>query len=574
MTSPIPPSIPSGDGHITRAILTDLFDGKPVTSIHFGGERIFFPQEVAAHLGYEAPRYLVDSITDWTKSGELREGIHFLKVKGQALKDLKAILSTPNPTPATDSDAYAATAYASTNPDSNDLGSLVDKKSSALTVLTAVGLRRVCNLCGTKQGVMFRDWLDTVMDSLDKTGSYTLPPKSPNKNPDAPKAKRASLSPEEREERQRRADAKLLLKYLPELRQGAPHLSDAAYQTVKVKTLEAATGKLIPLGNFLPVLDEPRWHSPAQIAQDLGVPLARVGRAITAAGERLGVDLRGDERYSRCILNQSQHSSKQVPSYLYNDAGRDIITQQLGLDAAPKPDAAHRFDLITKADHPKAQGSLLQSPDRKGSAPSGSGAASISSANSREPERRGGWSQEPPTVPARIVRAASHRTMRGGVTVFQRWGERVLMIGAACPVDVAFPLPSHEQAPVVQGEVRAAWDMAALVTWQERRAEAQITLLEVDLGAGQMWALSWGQARALLGDVDLHTLGAVLVDSDCAAVVGEVLRDHPSHPHARGVLVPLGGLLALDWGKEGSARQDLKARLAALHQDLTRAEVF
>jgi prophage antirepressor-like protein len=571
---PMSPSIPNHEGHVTRAILTDLFDGKPVTSLHFGGERIFFPQEVAAHMGYGEPRYLMDGLVGWTKAGELREGVHFIKVKGQALQDLKATLRAAELSGDVSVAATETSPLSSIKPDANgeqpdNARSLISKNVGSLTVLTSAGLRRVCNLCGTKQGVMFRDWLDTVMDSLDKTGSYTLPNKSPNKSPDAPKAKRASLSPEEREERQRRADAKLLLKYLPELAQGAPHLSRESVQTVKVKALQDATGGRYSLGNFLPVLEEPRWHSPAQIAQDLGVSLARVGRAITAAGARLGVDLRADERYSRCILNQSQHGPKQVPSYIYNDAGRDIITQQLGLD--DKTDDRRKL----LADHPKAlgtdkaQGSLL-SPDRGATHDRGAPGPSGNP-----------WGQREGATKHMLPRphVQTHAGIkRGGVPVFTR-GSKTLMVQARCDIDATFPVPPDDAVPFVTATVTGAWDMGAFATTAQpkpKHAESDLTVLEVEpQGEARVLVMSWGQARAMLGNFYPQDLGGFMVDQDCAQVVGDVLRGWPTDPTSRAVLIPLASLLEV-WPTEaeGSARLLLHKRLAELLRDLARAEVF
>jgi hypothetical protein len=95
-------------------------------------------------------------------------------------------------------------------------------------------------------------------------------------------------------------------------------LSDLAAQVFGITTVEAATGQKI---DYRPECG--KLYSAQDIADEVGSNRITVGKKATAAG------LKTDE-YGMTVLSKSEHGPKQVPTFMYNEAGRKRVKELFG----------------------------------------------------------------------------------------------------------------------------------------------------------------------------------------------------------------------------------------------------
>ena len=95
-------------------------------------------------------------------------------------------------------------------------------------------------------------------------------------------------------------------------------LSDLAAQVFGITTVEAATGQKI---DYRPECG--KLYSAKDIADEVGSSRITVGKKATAAG------LKTDE-YGMTVLSKSEHGPKQVPTFMYNEAGRKRVKELFG----------------------------------------------------------------------------------------------------------------------------------------------------------------------------------------------------------------------------------------------------
>jgi prophage antirepressor-like protein len=147
------------------APLVRTFDGHPVTVVEWQGRQIFFVDEIAAALGYDAPRYLTDQLSrEW--SDEAEEGVEIVTLTNG---DIKAIEQIRN-------DSVKTT---ESNPTPTRGG------ARKLIVLTEAGVNLVCIKTEKPAGKALRRWLAReVLPSIRQTGSYqtgkTKAPRGPS----------------------------------------------------------------------------------------------------------------------------------------------------------------------------------------------------------------------------------------------------------------------------------------------------------------------------------------------------------------------------------------------------------
>lgn len=84
----------------------------------------------------------------------------------------------------------------------------------------------------------------------------------------------------------------------------------------------------LPVETVLPALPDGLWKRPTEIAQDLGVTVHAVGRAITALA------LRGDADHCKTIMDKKRGSEGQVPCYLYDEHAVERIREYLAVKKA------------------------------------------------------------------------------------------------------------------------------------------------------------------------------------------------------------------------------------------------
>ena len=95
-------------------------------------------------------------------------------------------------------------------------------------------------------------------------------------------------------------------------------LSGLAAQVFGITTVEAATGQKI---GYRPECG--KLYSAQQIADEVGSNRITVGKRATAAGLKT-------DKYGMTVLSKSEHGPKQVPTFMYNEAGRKRVKELFG----------------------------------------------------------------------------------------------------------------------------------------------------------------------------------------------------------------------------------------------------
>ena len=106
-----------------------------------------------------------------------------------------------------------------------------------------------------------------------------------------------------------------LLMAKPELQK----LSPVALETLQVKAMESITGA--NLGDYLPEVS--KTYSATEVANAFGVTSAKVGKIANANGLKT-------EEYGIFVMDKSRYSSKEVPTFRYNEKGKQEIGRLLG----------------------------------------------------------------------------------------------------------------------------------------------------------------------------------------------------------------------------------------------------
>jgi hypothetical protein len=107
-------------------------------------------------------------------------------------------------------------------------------------------------------------------------------------------------------------------------------LPDDVAVALEVTAAEIALGA--DLSGLKPATE--RWVSPTEIGKRWGVSANKVGRIITEAG------IRGDERFSKQVMNKARGHDRVVFSFVYNTAGEAIIDELLAGEGREPLDAA------------------------------------------------------------------------------------------------------------------------------------------------------------------------------------------------------------------------------------------
>lgn len=154
----------------------------------------------------------------------------------------------------------------------------------------------------------FKRWIThEVIPSIRKTGRYSAEPQPIDKS----KQMRAEAMLKNAKVREAKALEDLATKFRDILNPAAVH-SLVAYAA------NAVTGKQILA---LPEIE--KTYTATEIAEELGVSANKVGRVANQHG--LKTDAFGVQ-----VLDKSPYSSKQVPSFRYNEAGRQALKDLLG----------------------------------------------------------------------------------------------------------------------------------------------------------------------------------------------------------------------------------------------------
>ena len=175
-----------------------------------------------------------------------------------------------------------------------------------LRVFTEDGIMEVSMLAKTQIGREFRARVRKILKELRKGTVKAFKQIDPaiiearNKNAQA------------RLMNARRKDAEFLIQKADSL-----HLSPAAAELLKINAVEMIAGK-----GVLPRPQVDRLYSASDIALEAGTNRNNVGKAANAN------NLKTDE-YGMMVLGQSEHSAKQMPTFMYNEKGKAKLLEIL-----------------------------------------------------------------------------------------------------------------------------------------------------------------------------------------------------------------------------------------------------
>ncbi len=300
--------------------LTLPFEGEPLTTLTWKDRPAWIGREIGRRLGYAVDgKRLVSRIRrEW--ADEFVEGTDYILLTGAELAALKEMLP-----PGTQE---------------------VPGRTSALLLLLEPGLHLVLTKTDKPIGRRLRRFLvDEVLPQLVRTGSYSAQPAG-LETALVVVSVRAPRSPSLAERREARlalqadvrdrwvdlCDRKLKVATLHraiDRFQGTVELPGDVVSALEVTAAEIALGA--DLSSIKPETE--RWVSPTEIAKRWGISAQKVGRVIT------GLGVRGDERYSKRIVNKARGHDRVVFTFVYNAAGEALIEEALGADLPPK-DAA------------------------------------------------------------------------------------------------------------------------------------------------------------------------------------------------------------------------------------------
>lgn len=185
-----------------------------------------------------------------------------------------------------------------------------DGKYYNTRIFTEDGIYEVTMLAKTEKAKEFRAWVRKLLKSLRK-GETT--------NIATDRLKEIEL-----QAKRDRATAMLLnaqnrmIKTLMANTEGK-NLSQIAKDVMGIKAVEQVTGK--NMNNYLPECEN--LYSATEVGNMLGVSAMRIGKTANEYSLK-------NDTYGKMVMSKSQHSSKEVPQFLYNDKGVQILSGILG----------------------------------------------------------------------------------------------------------------------------------------------------------------------------------------------------------------------------------------------------
>ena len=186
-----------------------------------------------------------------------------------------------------------------------------DGKSYDTYLYNAKGIMEICRWSQQKKADEFMDWTWEVMDSLRKGETTNIAIDH--------------LKEIEAQAKRDRATAMLLnaqnrmIKPLLSNTEGK-NLSQIAIDVMGIKAVEQITGK--NMNQYLPECE--KLYSATEVGAMLGVSAMKVGKTANKYGLKV-------DKYGKTVMSKSQHSSKEVPQFLYNDKGVQILSGILGV---------------------------------------------------------------------------------------------------------------------------------------------------------------------------------------------------------------------------------------------------
>lgn len=186
-----------------------------------------------------------------------------------------------------------------------------DGKYYNTRVFTEDGIYEVTMLAKTEKAKEFRAWVRKLLKSLRKGETQVIATDR--------------LKEIELQAKRDRATAMLLnaqnrmIKTLLSNTKGK-NLSQIAIDVMGIKAVEQITGK--NMNQYLPECE--KMYSATEVGAMLGVSAMRIGQTANKYGLKT-------DKYGKTVVSKSRHSSKEVPQFLYNDKGVQMLSGILGV---------------------------------------------------------------------------------------------------------------------------------------------------------------------------------------------------------------------------------------------------
>lgn len=173
-------------------------------------------------------------------------------------------------------------------------------------VFTEDGIYEITMLAKTEKAKEFRAWVRKLLKSLRRGETTTIATDH--------------LKEIEAQARQTRATAMLInsqVRMINALMANTKdkNLSQIAKDVMKIKSVEQVTG--MDLTQYLPECE--KLYSATEVGNMLGVSAMRIGKTANEYGLK-------NDTYGKTVMSKSKHSSKEVPQFLYNDKGVQILS--------------------------------------------------------------------------------------------------------------------------------------------------------------------------------------------------------------------------------------------------------
>jgi prophage antirepressor-like protein len=172
---------------VTKPVASFDFRGHAVRRLTYRGQIAFIAREVGTALGYEegGRRFVGQITTEW--AGEIRQDVHWFRVKGAELREIKAVLRVGTDAGPTDEppvhsegpglDTGAVPSGAPAVPSQDAL-----LRTPELVLLTEEGVTLALLQSRRPLAVEFRLWLASeVVPAIVRTGKYDPAPAAPRR---------------------------------------------------------------------------------------------------------------------------------------------------------------------------------------------------------------------------------------------------------------------------------------------------------------------------------------------------------------------------------------------------------
>lgn len=189
-----------------------------------------------------------------------------------------------------------------------------DGKQYETYIYTAKGIYEICRWSKQKTADAFFDWVYDMLEGLRK-GEIQIAPTEPSKPIKNDNQKQLDI--EARFLNAKTRQARLMVNM-------AKDFKDVLAPEAITTLLNDATS-LLSGQTALPMPKIPKTFTASEIGKMAGVSANKVGRVANAH------NLKTDE-YGMNILDKSRHSSKQVPTFVYNEKGKDKLLELLQPD--------------------------------------------------------------------------------------------------------------------------------------------------------------------------------------------------------------------------------------------------